>query len=145
MCKISYIFRDEAPVSDDKVVAGMCYRVDDRNWTLHKQDFIIEISKDIWDDASDQFKEALMFHELKHCAIRLDKDGQPGFDDKSGRLKTGIHKHDVEEFNDVLDKYGTFNPALRKFLQGWTEKKKQAKTKKDETIDTSLDGDLALD
>lgn len=146
MLKIAYIFRPEAPVSNGRVVFGMCCRVDDRNWALHKNDFLIEISKDMWDDASEEFRVALVHHELKHAGIRLDKTGQPAIDESSGRLKTYCVPHEIEEFQVILDTYGTYHAGLRAFLHNWTEKKTAPKEKTEKSTTTkpaagSDDGD----
>lgn len=130
MLKIGYMFRDQAPISDDKVVAGMCYRVDDRNRTVHGHDFLIEISKDVWDQASDEFKIALMDHELGHVGIRMDEDGQPAMDEKTLRLKTYVHRHDIEEFEVILERYGAYHKALRSFLDAFAKNSAAAKKKK---------------
>lgn len=84
MCKIAFIFKEKAQVSGDRMVIGMCIRVDDRNWTLTKNDFIIWIAQDVWEDprTTQDYKTALVHHELMHARVRLDKEGQPSFDGK---------------------------------------------------------------
>lgn len=133
--KIAYVFRDVAPVSGGKTTVGMCYRSDDRNFVLHHFDFIIEIGKDVWDDASDDFRRAIMDHELGHIHINLDESGTPIRDEKTGRWKVGIRKHDVEEFDEILERHGTYHSDLRKFLNGWARKKDLAKKSADQDLD----------
>lgn len=127
MLEIAYLFRAEAPISDNKVTAGMCVRVDDRNRTIHGVDFVIEISQDVWLEANDQFKLALMDHELGHVGIRMDADGQPEMDEKTMRIKTYIKKHDIEEFEDVLERHGDYHKELRSFLEAFARHKKKKK------------------
>lgn len=127
MLSICYLFRGEAAVSNDKVVAGMCIKVDDRNWTIHKHDFLIEIAKDVWDEASDLFRDAIMDHELGHCGIRMEGPNEPRIDEKTGRLRVYIIPHDIEEFADVLERHGDYHAALREFLNSFVEFKKKAK------------------
>lgn len=132
--KIAYMFRPEAAISDDKVIAGMCIRVDDRNRTVHDQDFIIEIAKDVWDEApSDEFRNALMDHELGHAGVRCDENGDVIYDEKTNRPKTYIKKHDIEEFEDVLERHGAYHKNLRSFLDAFARhKKKKAASKTQE-------------
>lgn len=130
--KICYIFRDEAPISGDKVIAGRCIRVDDRNWTVHKFDFIIEIAKDVWEQATDDFKRALMDHELGHIAMELTAEGGPVRDERNGRLKTRCKMHDIEEFEEVLERHGAYHKKLREFLDAFARHKKK-KRKTDES------------
>lgn len=139
--KIAYMFRPEAPVSDGKATAGMCIRLDDRNYTIHGYDFVIEIAKDIWEEADEKFRLALMDHELGHIGIRYGEDGQPEMDEKSGRIKTYCKKHDIEEFEDVLERHGDYHPALRSFLRAFAKRKEDAKKpKKKEEATAGEDG-----
>ena len=147
--RIAYMFRPEAPCSDGKVTAGMCVRLDDRNYTLHQYDFVIEIANDIWIEATTQFKHALMDHELGHIGVRMDEDGQPAMDEKSGRIKTFSRKHDVEEFEDVLTRHGDYHSGLRSFLKAFADRKEAAKKPKKTNGESSNqevndDGDVSL-
>lgn len=126
--RIAYVFRDQAPVSNGKTVAGMTYRCDDRNFALHHFDFVIEIAKDVWQDATNDFRRALMDHELCHPRLVLDEDGRPIRDEKTGRLKVGINKHDVEEFDAILERHGAYHSDLRKFLSAWARRKESKKS-----------------
>lgn len=151
LLSIEYIFRPEASVSEDRVTCGMCCRVDDRNWTIHRNDFIIEIAKDVWDEATDEFKVALVHHELSHCGIRLEEDGiAPRMDEKSGRIRTYCKPHEIEEFEQVLEVHGAYHKKLRDFIDAFGRNKRDKK-KKDDTIttgdeseDVDLDADLAV-
>lgn len=136
--KITYMFRPEGSVTDDKVIAGMCVRVDDRNRSVHDYDFIIEIAKDVWDEApTEEFKTALVDHELGHAGIRMDEEGDVRYDEKTNRPKTYIKKHDIEEFEDVLDRHGAYHKALRNFLDAFARNKARKKSKTDEENLTS--------
>lgn len=145
MLKISYLFRPEAPVSDGHVTAGMCRRVDDVNRTLHDQDVIIEIAKDIWDEATAEFKRALVDHELGHVGIRMDEDGQPMIDEKTERVKVFIRKHDIEEFEEVLERHGAYHKSLREFLAAFDKSKKKKASAINIAIGDGPDEDVDLD
>lgn len=135
--KIAYEFRDEATISNGKVIAGRCIRVDDRNLILHDNDVIIEIAKDVWSEATDNFQTAIMDHELSHIGIRFEEDGEPARDPKSNRIKIYLEHHDIEEFADVLERYGDYHVALRDFLKAFERNKKNQA--EDETGDSGLD------
>lgn len=143
MLKIAYLFRDEAPVSDGKITCGMCYRADDRNRAVHGLDFIIEISKDIWDEATDQFKIALMDHELGHVGIRMQEDGTLEMDEKTLRIKTFVKKHDIEEFEEILERHGAYHKSLREFLAAFARHKTASKKKGKADAGDPTDGDDA--
>lgn len=123
--KIGYMFRPEAPVSRGRVTAGMCIRCDDRNRTIHGMDFIIEIGKDVWEDApSNDFRRALLDHELGHCGVKLDEHGEVEYEEKTGRPKTYLRHHDIEEFEEVLERHGSYHKGLREFLEAYARHKK---------------------
>lgn len=121
--KIAYEFRDEAAVSNGKIIAGRCVRVDDRNYIIHGCDVIIEIAKDVWDEATDKYRTAIMDHELSHVGLRFE-DGDVVRDVKSDRIKVFLKHHDIEEFADVLERYGSYHSALREFLKAFERSKK---------------------
>jgi len=134
--KICYMFREKASITRDKVIAGRCIRVDDRNYSIHKYDFLIEIAMDLWQEANDDFKKALMDHELGHAGIVRDENGELELDDK-GRIRTYVNLHDIEEFSDVLARHGAYHEALRQFLQAFADRK--SKTKKAPEAEEDLD------
>lgn len=139
LLKIEYMFRPEAAISDGKAKSGMCIRLDDRNWTIHKTDFIIEIAQDIWDDpnTTDEFREALMDHELGHVGIVWEAPNTPKMD-PSGRIKTRCKMHDIEEFEEVLERHGAYHKGLRDFLDAFAASKtakKKAKSESEEPIE----------
>ena len=81
----------------------------------YSPDFIITLDLDYWTDASDKMREILVFHELSHCAHKLDRDGEPMFDE-DGRPIFGIAPHDVEEFISTVARYGAYSEDIRLFM-----------------------------
>jgi len=122
--KIDYEFRDEAQVSNGKVTAGRVCRVDDRNRILHDYDCIVEIGKDVWDTASEEFRIAIVDHELSHIQIFMDDDGKVKRDDKTDRIKIYMRHHDIEEFSEILERYGAYHADLRGFLAAFDRNKR---------------------
>ena len=59
--------------------------------------FLVRISKPIWDKLEPSGREALVFHELKHCTVGFDNDGY---------LQLGTRGHDYEAFNEEVELYG---------------------------------------
>lgn len=138
--KIGYMFREEASIIDGGVIAGKAIRVDDRNWTIHKTDVLIEIARDVWDEASEDFKNALMDHELHHPKVVLDEEQSPVMEESTGRIKVIFRRHDIEEFAIVLERHGAYHESLRKFLEAFAvNKAQQKKAKKAGMTSGSLD------
>jgi len=127
--KIEFLFRDEVAISQERVTAGMCVKVNDRDRTLHGADIIIEIARPIWTEATANFKKALMDHELSHIGVKVDGQGKLEVNEATGRPKLFIRRHDIEEFADVLERNQGWHKDLRDFLARWeqTHTKKPAK------------------
>lgn len=123
--KVAYIMKPEGTVSNGKVTAGMCIRCDDRAFLLHGTDFIMEIAKNIWDDAQPKFQEAIVDHELSHMGVKVDEHGVPARDPKTGRIRTYVKHHDMEEFEGVVERYGAYRKDLRSFLDSFKKGEKK--------------------
>lgn len=130
LIKIAFLFREEASITGDRVIAGMAVKVDDRNWSLHKVDAIVEIARDVWEDANEQFRAALIDHELSHIGIRFDENATPVMDEATNRVKVFMRPHSIEEFDDVLARHGAYHKALRSFLDAFAKRKDEQKKAK---------------
>lgn len=116
--KIAYFFRAKAGKSGDKVVAGKCIRVDDRNWLLHGYDILIEIAKDVWSKAKPDFRRAIVDHELTHIYAELDAAGKI-VRDADGRAQVALRERDVQEFAGILRRHGAYTDDLIRFLDAF--------------------------
>lgn len=78
-------------------------------------DFIMILDAEWWETAGFIAREALVFHELLHCDQARDKEGELKFNDE-GRPVWGIRGHDIEEFNEVVRRYGAWKSDIQEFL-----------------------------
>ena len=84
-------------------------------------DYIIYVNADGWDSLNYKQKEALIFHELEHIGWKQNvKDPEFG--------KWSTRRHDMEEFNSVVQRYGRwlgdvtmFDNSLKSFDQEFEE------------------------
>ncbi len=83
-------------------------------------DFLLILDAEWWGEASDREREALIFHELCHCMIALDRDGEKRFTDE-GDPVWAIRAHDLEEFNAVARRYGAWATDIRDFMEALRE------------------------
>jgi len=123
---VGYLFRDQAPMSRGRLTLGMTVKVDDRNHVYSGKDVIIEIGRDAWDRLDDELRSILIDHELCHIGVDLDEKGNPELTN-NGRPKVYIRPHDIEEFTEILDRYGEVHKRFRKAveaMQSATESKK---------------------
>lgn len=77
--------------------------------------FLVILDTQYWRKATDLQREILVFHELSHIRQKLDRYGAPRFD-KDGVPVYGLQGHDVEEFTQVVARYGAWNDEIREFV-----------------------------
>lgn len=98
--RIAFIFRSEPQQSGDHLVLGQASKVADKLKSLMPYDFIIWIARPNYDAMREVQQKALIDHELCHCV-----------GDKV--IGWSIKRHDIEEFQDIIDRYGLWSANLR--------------------------------
>lgn len=81
-----------------KTVAGKCIKANSEVKFFSDNDYIIEISGELWDQLDDDTRYVLMYHELMHVL--------PIMDESTGDYKYTIRQHDLQDFNRLINKYG---------------------------------------
>lgn len=81
-----------------KTVAGRCIKSSKELRFFSGQDYLIEISGELWDALDDTVKYVLVQHELMHVL--------PVMNDKTGEWKFELRQHDVEDFSKIIKKHG---------------------------------------
>jgi len=107
-CKINYIFRT-VPKKDDEgmLVLGQARKLSNRERDLYGFDFEICVHKASWKGLNSYDKERLAWHELNHCIVKLNEDGEPKRD-KADRMVIRLKRHDlvIKTFMEEIEKYG---------------------------------------
>lgn len=80
-----------------KNTMGKCVRASKELKHFTGIDYVIQISKDIFDKIDDNGKEAIMLHLLLHILLTINKQGD---------LVAKIFNHDVADFSTVIKKFG---------------------------------------
>lgn len=100
---------------------GKCQLVPAIFKLLTGYDYIIYVNVEGYEDLSYKQKEALLFHELEHIGWKQNKK-----DPEIGKWTT--RRHDMEEFNSVVQKYGRwlgdveeFSTSLKEFDEKFSE------------------------
>lgn len=75
-------------------------------WFGEIPNFLITLDSVFAAEADDATFCARCEHELLHCAQKVDAFGSPKFNEETGEPVWGIRGHDVEEFVDVVRRYG---------------------------------------
>lgn len=110
---------DTKPDQDGHLVWGRAKKVGDLEREFHDHDFVIVLNAEVWPELPDSGRRALLDHELCHCAVKLDDEGNPTF---------RVRKHDVEEFAEIVRRHGLWKNDLEMFVQAALESKKRKPT-----------------
>lgn len=96
--RIGFLFRDEAPVKDGRVTLGAAKKVGEDLKAVMPYDFLIWIAGDYWPRLNEKQRQALVDHELCHCAMVGNK--------------TATRPHDINEFACILERHGVWYPKF---------------------------------
>jgi Putative phage metallopeptidase len=130
---IDWLFRTSEKIKAGRRILGMCYAkpkvqgdlsplFDDLLTRLLGRipDFLIVLDLAYWNEASPLQREILVHHELLHAAQAKDLFGAPKFD-RDGNPVWALRAHDLEEFHDVVRRYGVHSEDVEAFLHAVTE------------------------
>lgn len=93
--RIGYCVSDDARIRDGKAVLGECTKVKPLYQAFIPYDFLITFFEPNIEELSKKQKEILMMHELLHIGIST-----------VGELTYRIVPHDVEDFREIIERYG---------------------------------------
>ncbi len=101
-CKIGFVFRSEASYSGGKVVLGTTSKVTEKIKPMLSEelDILIVLAEDMYADLSSERRRALIDHELCHIILN------------SNTSTWTTKAHDVNEFNEVIERYGLWSNDL---------------------------------
>lgn len=104
--------------ADGRLKLGQAKKGSDLDREMHKHDFVILLNHEAWNKGglSQKQKAAVVDHELCHCEVAIDRNGEPKTDEK-GRTVWRVRKHDIEEFRDVVSRHGLYTNELEEFAQ----------------------------
>ncbi len=106
------------PDPDGRLVLGKCKRASDLDREFAPFDFVILLLHGFWthEKVTATQRAALLDHELCHAAVKHDEHGGEMRDER-GRIVYRTRKHDIEEFTEIVDRYGTYTRDLEVFAR----------------------------
>lgn len=114
--RIDWFWRDKAGRSNGALRAGYAKRISGLAalmGTPGAQDsedldyFVIVVAEDLWLMSSEAAHKALVDHELSHCVVEMNDEGE---------VRLSLRTHDLEEFSAVLRRHGAWRPDIEHFL-----------------------------
>ncbi|MCW8129609.1 MAG: hypothetical protein KIS92_04415 [Planctomycetota bacterium] len=112
---------------DGRQILGQCRRVTELDRQLHGFDFVILVHEIVLDNKETfgvKLLRALIDHELCHCSVSVDEDGQVK-KDETGKPVYRIRKHDLEEFREIVKRHGLYKNDLAHFARVIVENQKR--------------------
>jgi hypothetical protein len=118
--EIRCFFCEEAEVSKGHAVIGSIRRIgglqaflinhdpSDDDYQSQNPMLVIIIHGASWSALSERHREALCFHELCHTKVTTTEDGE---------ARLSLVGHDIEDFFDVVQKYGNWQPSVQQFVK----------------------------
>jgi len=100
---IECLFTNKGRKRGGKTVIATCEAVNPTYNYLTNVDFIITIYDKVWEQLADKEKKYVLDHELYHAFVGENKNGEPVY-------KTV--PHDLEEFNEIVERYGLMQRDL---------------------------------
>lgn len=99
---MAYVFREEITQSG-RVKGGVASKASGKLAYFTGHDFVIEFSHTVWLRLTHEQRIALVDHELAHC--ERDSESEAWI----------MRDHDVEEFSDIVGRWGLWTPNLQGF------------------------------
>jgi hypothetical protein len=113
------------PNVDGQLVLGKCKKASDLDRLLHGLDFVIILNRAAWNvKGFAEHQEALLFHELCHAEVAIDPDSGDPVYDTAGHQVFRTRKHDIEEFQSVVARYGCWKKELEEFARAALKREK---------------------
>jgi len=79
-----------------KTTAARVIRTGAETKLFSECDYLLEVSRDIWNSINDDIKEILIFHELLHIYPM----------ERKGEMSYQVCDHDVQDFAKIIKKHG---------------------------------------
>lgn len=132
--------------ADGRLRLGQAKKGSDLDRELHHFDFVILLNHEAWNKGGlkQEQKLALVDHELCHCEVSMDVDGEPKVDEE-GRTVYRVRKHDIEEFLDVVNRHGCYTNELAKLAQSGINDSDRPLLPKDDGDDPEEGAEAAAD
>lgn len=135
-CNFLFTFRDSKIYDDEgNEIAAQAKTINKRERDLYGYDFELFFYEELWVSLTRKQKIRLMFHELLHCKVDYDEDGDIAID-RDGRIVTYITPHDViiKTFKREIELFGISNQDMQTalFLAKQLAKSKKQRLEKNE-------------
>ena len=110
-CRIGFVFQEKATKVGGKTKAASITKISPALHIHLDLDYLVKIAEDVWEGLDSQQRRALIDHEL--CHILFGNNGWT------------IKAHDIEEFKEIIDRYGLWRNDLMYVADSFVEAQRQ--------------------
>jgi hypothetical protein len=104
------------PNAEGKLTLGKCKKATDLDREFNDVDFVILLNAEMWKRIKDDFRRAIIHHELEHATVARDSIGEIKRDER-GRPVYRVRGHDLEEFRSIVSLYGCYKADIEEFVR----------------------------
>jgi hypothetical protein len=142
------------PNRDGRIILATVSIINDFDRQLHNKDIKILLNYNYWHnpETNDDNRNALIDHQLSHPRPVMDKDLAIPVRNDMGMIKYYLREHDLEDFNDVVARWGIWMIEMEKSAEimaaAWDKEKKERAAKSDAELEEDspdADPDAELD
>ena len=101
---LALLFKPKCTVRGSRIVRGTAQLATPREQELYGAQAFVTLGYDEWADCTERQREAIIDHQLYHFAVSEDEELE-------------MVGHDVEEFDAVLRKHGSWEEGLARFVE----------------------------
>lgn len=102
--------------ADGLTTLGQAKKVGELERDSTGSDFYLVLNSEIYPQLNEAQRIALIDHELSHCEIVHDKDGEPKLDERD-RIVYRLRKHDFQDFAAIVKRHGDATPGFGRFAR----------------------------
>lgn len=106
--EIGYLVTKKAMNRGGKLILGKARRPSGLLGYFSRADFLIVVQGGEWAKADRDKREALVDHELCHCTLEYNEEGE--------RIWT-LRGHDLEEFSAIVERHGLWKEDVKQFTE----------------------------
>lgn len=128
------------PDKDGRMKLGEMRLCADPDRLLHERDFVMSLNYKAWQMMMIGQHRAVIDHELTHCQVELEEDGETVKMDTHGRIVYRLRGHDIEEFSEVVLRNGAYMPELESFGTALRQGETEGTKKNGSVMDAAIKG-----
>lgn len=118
-CSIAIAWKNNWKADKDGLlVLGKMKKSTDLDKEFSEYDAVMLLNEEAWETLNEVQRKALIYHESLHIEPAEDEEAEGGIRrDDRGRIVYRYRKHNLEEFREVVEHFGTYKADIESFVR----------------------------